>query len=111
MTLTGFYLWNKSDEPCTNYFSTGSGFDGSDRSNRFADPGDYLLKRRPWVLALNNAMGAEQHDGARPALQQRPTSRTTTSSRRTSTRDARLLADLPWNRITVKDPERPACAA
>ncbi len=54
ISLTGFYLWNKSDEPCANYFSTGSGFADQKDPNRFADPGDYLLKRRPWILALNN---------------------------------------------------------
>ncbi|MGE3956135.1 MAG: carboxypeptidase regulatory-like domain-containing protein [Vicinamibacterales bacterium] len=54
ISLTGFYLWNRSDEPCANYFSTGSGFADQTDPNRFADPGDYLLKRRPWVLALNN---------------------------------------------------------
>ena len=54
ISLTGFYLWNKSDEPCANYFSTGSGFADQTDPNRFADPGDYLLKRRPWIVALNN---------------------------------------------------------
>ena len=49
VSLTGFYLYNKSDEPCANYWEPGlSG------ENRFADPGDYLLKRRVHVLALNN---------------------------------------------------------
>jgi hypothetical protein len=49
MSLTGFYLYNKSDEPCANYWEPGlSG------ENRFADPGDYILKRRINVLALNN---------------------------------------------------------
>ena len=55
ISLTGFYLWNKSDEPCANYFSgPGQGFADQKDPNRFADPGDYLLKRRPWILALNN---------------------------------------------------------
>jgi len=55
ISLTGFYLWNRSDEPCANYFSgAGQGFADQTDPNRFADPGDYLLKRRPWILALNN---------------------------------------------------------
>ena len=55
INLTGFYLWNRSDEPCANYFSApGQGFADQTDPNRFADPGDYLLKRRPWVVALNN---------------------------------------------------------
>ncbi len=55
INLTGFYLWNRSDEPCANYFSApGQGFADQSDPNRFADPGDYLLKRRPWILALNN---------------------------------------------------------
>jgi len=49
VSLTGFYLYNKTDEPCSDYFEPGlSG------ANRFADPLDYLLKRRPQVLSLNN---------------------------------------------------------
>jgi trimeric autotransporter adhesin len=55
ISLSGFYLWNKSDEPCANYFSPqGQSFADQKDPNRFADPGDYLLKRRPWILALNN---------------------------------------------------------
>ena len=49
MSLTGFYLYNKTDEPCANYWEPGlSG------ANRFIDPSDYLLNRRVHVLALNN---------------------------------------------------------
>jgi hypothetical protein len=50
VSLTGFYLYNKTDEPCQNYFGSADQND----PNRFADPGDYLLKRRPQLLALNN---------------------------------------------------------
>jgi hypothetical protein len=49
VTLTGFYLYNRTDEPCAAYFEP-----GLKGPNRFADPGDYLLRRRPQVLALNN---------------------------------------------------------
>jgi hypothetical protein len=49
VSLTGFYLYNKTDEPCSDYFEP-----GLNGANRFADPNDYLLKRRPQVLALNN---------------------------------------------------------
>jgi trimeric autotransporter adhesin len=49
VSLTGFYLYNKTDEPCADYFEP-----GLNGKNRFADPGDYLLKRRPQILALNN---------------------------------------------------------
>jgi hypothetical protein len=49
ISLAGFYLYNKSNEPCANYWEPGlSG------PHRYADPGDYLLKRRVNVLALNN---------------------------------------------------------
>ena len=49
VSLTGFYLYNKTDEPCANYWEPGlSG------PHRYADPGDYLLLRRVHVLALNN---------------------------------------------------------
>src|SRR5262249_31522591 len=50
VSLTGFYLYNRTNEPCANYFGTA---DQSD-PNRFADPLDYILKRRPQILALNN---------------------------------------------------------
>ncbi len=53
--MTGFYLYNNTDEPCSNYFSDrGSSTADQTNPNRFADPGDYLLKRRPQILALNN---------------------------------------------------------
>jgi len=50
VSLTGFYLYNRTNEPCQNYFGTADQND----PNRFADPGDYILQRRPQVLALNN---------------------------------------------------------
>jgi hypothetical protein len=50
VSLSGFYLYNRSDEPCANYFGSADQND----PNRFADPGDYLLVRRPQILALNN---------------------------------------------------------
>ncbi len=49
VSLTGFYLYNRTDEPCSDYFTP-----GLNGSTRFADPLDYLLKRRPQILALNN---------------------------------------------------------
>src|SRR5262245_50000024 len=50
VTLSGFYLYNRSNEPCANYFGTAD----QTEPNRFADPLDYLLKRRPQIVALNN---------------------------------------------------------
>src|SRR4051812_11739015 len=49
VSLSGFYLYNKTDEPCADYFEP-----GLNGPNRAADPGDYILKRRPQILALNN---------------------------------------------------------
>jgi hypothetical protein len=49
VSLTGFYLYNHTNEPCSDYFEP-----GLNGANRFADPNDYLLKRRPQILALNN---------------------------------------------------------
>lgn len=49
INLSGFYLYNKSNEPCADYWEP-----GLNGANRFADPGDYLLKRKVQVLALNN---------------------------------------------------------
>jgi hypothetical protein len=48
VSLTGFYLYNRTDEPCANYIA------GQDDPNRFIDTADYILKRRPQILALNN---------------------------------------------------------
>ena len=49
ISLSGFYLYNLTNEPCADYWEPGlSG------ANRFADPGDYILKRRVNMLALNN---------------------------------------------------------
>jgi hypothetical protein len=48
VSLTGFYLYNRTDEPCSNYIA------GQDDPNRFIDTADYILKRRPQILALNN---------------------------------------------------------
>ncbi len=42
-------MWNHTDEPCSNYFEV-----GLNGANRFADPNDYLLKRTPQIVALNN---------------------------------------------------------
>ena len=50
VSLSGFYLYNRTDEPCANYFGTAD----QTEPNRFADPNDYILKRRPQILALNN---------------------------------------------------------
>jgi len=49
VSLTGSYLWNHTDEPCSNYYEV-----GKSGATRFADPNDYLLKRTPQILALNN---------------------------------------------------------
>ena len=49
VSLSGFYLYNKSDEPCANYWEP-----GLNGPHRYADPGDYILERRVNVLALNN---------------------------------------------------------
>ncbi len=49
VSLSGFYLYNTTDEPCANYLEP-----GLNGANRFIDNGDYLLKRRVHVLSLNN---------------------------------------------------------
>jgi hypothetical protein len=43
-------LYNRSNEPCANYFGTAD----QTEPNRFADPLDYILARRPQIVALNN---------------------------------------------------------
>ncbi|PYR74659.1 MAG: hypothetical protein DMF86_17890 [Acidobacteria bacterium] len=50
VSLTGFYLYNRTNEPCANYFGNAT----QDDPLHVADPNDYLLKRRPQILALNN---------------------------------------------------------
>src|SRR4029453_3267085 len=48
VSLTGFYLYNRTDEPCANYIA------GQSDPNRFIDTADYVLKRRPQIVAINN---------------------------------------------------------
>jgi hypothetical protein len=48
-SLSGFFLYNRTNEPCADYF-----FQGQSGPNRFADPNNYILARRPKILALNN---------------------------------------------------------
>jgi hypothetical protein len=49
VSLTGFYLYNLTNEPCANQI-----YPGLNNPNRFIDRQDYILKRRVNVLALNN---------------------------------------------------------
>src|SRR2546425_604419 len=49
MSVSGFYLYNRTDEPDADYFEP-----GLNGPNRFADPNDYLLKRRPQIVAINS---------------------------------------------------------
>jgi hypothetical protein len=49
VSLSGFYLYNRTNEPDADYFEP-----GLNGANRFADPNDYILKRRPQMLAINN---------------------------------------------------------
>ena len=50
VSLTGFYLYNRTNEPCAAYFKG-----GSDGPNRAADPSAGLTERRPQILALNSS--------------------------------------------------------
>ena len=43
ISLSGFYLYNRTDEPDANYFGSAA----QNEPNRFADPNDYILVRRP----------------------------------------------------------------
>ena len=63
-TLTGFYLYNKTDEPDANYFGSAD----QSEPTRFADPLDYILVRRPKILALNDTWVTERQLGARLPL-------------------------------------------
>jgi hypothetical protein len=44
VSLSGFYLYNKTDEPCASFWG----------QNNFADTNEYLLARRVHLLAVNN---------------------------------------------------------
>lgn len=46
LSLSGFYLYNKTDEPCSDYWTPGE--------HNAIDPNDYLLARRVQMVALNN---------------------------------------------------------
>src|SRR2546425_327343 len=49
VSVSGFYLYNRTNEPDADYFQP-----GLNGPNRFADPNDYLLKRRPQIIAVNS---------------------------------------------------------
>ena len=49
VSLNGFYLYNRTNEPCANYFEP-----GLDGPNRFIDSRDYILRRRVNLLTVNN---------------------------------------------------------
>ncbi len=44
VSLSGFYLYNKTDEPCASFWG----------QNAFADTNEYLLARRVHMVAVNN---------------------------------------------------------
>jgi hypothetical protein len=48
VSLSGFYLYNKTDEPCANEVVP------QGEANAFVDSSDYVLKRRVHILAVNN---------------------------------------------------------
>jgi trimeric autotransporter adhesin len=50
VSLSGFYLYNKTQEPEANYFGSAD----QNEPTRFADPNDYYLVRKPQILAINN---------------------------------------------------------
>jgi hypothetical protein len=50
LSLSGFFLYNRTDEPDANYFGTAD----QTEPTRFADPNDYILVRRPKILAVNS---------------------------------------------------------
>ena len=50
MSVSGFYLYNSTNEPEANFFGSAD----QSEPTRFADPNDYYLRRRPQILALNN---------------------------------------------------------
>ena len=90
VSLTGFYLYNRTDEPCSNYFGSAD----QTEPNRFADPHDYILKRRPQILALNNTWVLSDSSvlALRFGMTRFPDNNTLTLRLRSG--DARLLADL-----------------
>lgn len=50
-TLSGFYVYNRTNEPDAAYFEPhGKG------AHRFADPNDYLLKRRPQIAGTSTTI-------------------------------------------------------
>src|SRR5215471_4785301 len=48
-SISGFYLYNRTNEPNDDFFAP-----GETGPHRFADPNDYILQRRPQIIAINN---------------------------------------------------------
>src|SRR2546428_8816113 len=57
-SVSGFYLYNRTNEPEADYFEP-----GLNGPNRFADPNDYLLKRRPQIVAVNSTSTLSSSSG------------------------------------------------
>ena len=82
VSLTGFYLYNKTDEPCAN-----SGVPRPERAEpRSSIRSDYLLIRRVHVLALNNTWLPGNNTVFDAALRLDRVPATTTRCRSTTTR-------------------------
>ena len=64
MSLTGFYLYNRTNEPCQNYFGSAD----QNEPNRFADPLDYILAAAAAVAGVEQHLGVERQLGDVAAL-------------------------------------------
>ena len=82
VSLTGFYLYNRTNEPCSNYY-----YIGLNDPNRFADPGDYILARRPGTRRRRLRTGGWRKRGWRRGGARRARSR----KRSRRSRRARLI--------------------
>ena len=102
-TLTGFYLYNRTDEPDANYFGTAD----QSEPTRFADPLDYILVRRPKILALNDTwvMSDSSVLGLRFGMTRFPDNNTLSVPLRPER--ARLLADVSRPDHAREVPRRP----
>ncbi len=63
VSLSGFYLYNATDEPCANLL-----YPGLNDPNRFIDNSDYILhSSRPYAGAQQHLAAEQQHRGRRCA--------------------------------------------
>ena len=107
VSLSGFYLYNKTQEPEANYFGSAD----QTEPNRFADPNDYYLGAQAADSGAEQHLGPEQQLGAGAAVRDDVVSGRQHAEHRLRSAHPRLLADATRTRFSSTSSRRCASAA